>query len=134
MLLLCDDSIVLPLKLIFQNILSTGIFPDLWKCANVTPIKKKGDKQVIKNYRPISLLPICSKLFEKIVFKHLYNFLNFNALLTKNQSDFRPGDSTTNKPVLLMIFTNPLINVSLLKFVQYFLISPKHLIRCGMKV
>ena len=46
MLLLCDDSIVLPLKLIFQNILLTGIFPDLWKCANITPIRKKGDKQL----------------------------------------------------------------------------------------
>ena len=102
MLLLCDDSIVLPLKLIFQNILSTGIFPDFWKRANVTPIHKKGDKQVIKNYRTISLLPICSKLFEKIVFKHLYNFLNLNALLTKNQSGFRPGDSTINQLISLV--------------------------------
>ena len=97
MLLLCDDSIVLPLRLIFQNILSTGIFPDLWKRANVTPIHKKGDKQIIKNYRPISLLPICSKLFEKIIFNNIYNFLNSSALLTKNQSGFRPGDSTINQ-------------------------------------
>ena len=97
MLLLCDNSVVLPLSLIFQNILLTGIFPDLWKQANVTPIHKKGDKQIIKNYRPISLLPICSKLFEKIVFKHLYNFLISNTLLTKNQSGFRPGDSTINQ-------------------------------------
>ena len=97
MLLLCDNSVVLPLSLIFQNILLTGIFPDLWKQANVTPIHKKWDKQIIKNYRPISLLPICSKLFEKIVFKHLYNFLISNTLLTKNQSGFRPGDSTINQ-------------------------------------
>ena len=103
MLILCDDSIVLPLRLIFQNILATGIFPDLWKRANVTPIHKKGDKQIIKNYRPISLLPICSKLFEKIIFNHLYNFLNSNALLTKNQSGFRPGDSTINQ---LISFVN----------------------------
>ena len=97
MLLLCDDSIVLPLKLIFRNILLTGIFPNLWKRANVTPIHKKGDKQVIKNYRPISLLPICSKLFEKTIFKYLYNFLVSNSLLTTNQSGFRPGDSTINQ-------------------------------------
>ena len=102
MLLLCDDSVVLPLKLIFQNILLTGIFPDLWKYANVTPIHKKGDKQLIKNYRPISLLPICSKLFEKIVFKHLYNYLSSNTLLTKNQSGFRPGDSTINQLISLV--------------------------------
>ena len=64
-LLLCD-SVVLPLKIIFRNILATSTYPDMWKLANVTPIFKKGDKQLIKNYRPISLLPICGKPFEKI--------------------------------------------------------------------
>ena len=68
MLLLCDDSVMLPLKIIFRNILFTSIYPDIWKLANVTPIFKKGDKQLIKNYRPVSLLPICGKLFEKIIF------------------------------------------------------------------
>ena len=57
MLLLCDDSAILPLKIIFSNTLSNSIYPDLWKIANVTPIFKKGDKQLIKNYRPISLIP-----------------------------------------------------------------------------
>ena len=66
MLLLCDDSAVLPLKLIFQNILTTSTYPDIWKLANVMPIFKKGDKQLIKNYRPISHLPIFGKIFEKI--------------------------------------------------------------------
>ena len=66
MLLLCDDSVVLPLHIIFINILPTSIYPDMWELANVTPIFKKGDKQLINNYRPISLLPICGKIFEKI--------------------------------------------------------------------
>ena len=48
MLLLCDDSVILPLKIIFRNILLTSIYPDTWKRANVTPIFKKGDKQLIK--------------------------------------------------------------------------------------
>ena len=61
MLLLCDETIILPLQIIFTNILTTSIYPDMWKLANVTPIFKKGDKQLIKNYRPISLLPICGK-------------------------------------------------------------------------
>ena len=63
----------------------------------MTPIFKKGDKQLIKNYRPLSLLPICGKVFEKLIFNHLYSYLHTNNLITKNQSGFRPGDSTTNQ-------------------------------------
>ena len=101
-LLLCDNSVVLPLKLIFQNILVTSIYPDMWKLANVTPIYKKGDKQLVTNYWPISLLPICGKRFEKIIFNNLYGYLNENNLLTNNQSGFRPGDSTTNQLLYLV--------------------------------
>ena len=43
MLLLCHDSVILPLRIIFRNILSTAIYPDMWKLANVTPILKEGD-------------------------------------------------------------------------------------------
>ena len=112
MLILCDTSLVLPLKLIYQNILDTSIFPDQWKLANVTPIHKKNDKQLVKNYRPISLLPICSKLFEKLIFNCLYRYLNNNGLITKNQSGFRPGDSTANQLLYLVneiheAFENP---------------------------
>ena len=111
MLLLCDDSVTLPLKIIFRNILLTSIYPDIWKLANVTPIFKKGDKQSINNYRPISL-PICGKIFEKIIFNILYSYLNVNNLITKNQSGFRPGDSTTNQLLYLIneihqAFENP---------------------------
>ena len=74
----------------------------MWKLANVTPIHKKGSKQLTKNYRPISLLPICGKLFEKIVFKHLYNYFVSNNLITKNQSGFRPCDSTVNQLIDLI--------------------------------
>ena len=54
MLILCDDSVILPLKIIFKNILLTSIYPGILKSANVTPIFKKGDKQLVTNYRPIS--------------------------------------------------------------------------------
>ena len=88
MLLLCDNSVVLPLKILFENILLNSTYPDMWKLANVTPIFNKGDKQLIKNYRPISLLPICGKMFEKIIFNHLYSYLIANNLITKSQSGF----------------------------------------------
>ena len=58
---------------------------------------QKGSRQCKENYRPISLLPIFSKLFEKFIFDEIYNFLCLNKLLTENQSGFRPGDSTINQ-------------------------------------
>ena len=82
--------------------LYTSIYPDMWKLANVTPIFKKGDKQLIKNYRPISFLPICGKILEKLIFNQLYSYLNTNNLITKNQSGFRPGNSTTNQILYLI--------------------------------
>ena len=102
MLLLCDDSVVLPIRKIFGNILSTATYPDIWKFANVTPIFKKGDKQLIENYRPISHLPLCGKIFEKIIFNNHYKHLTSHHLITKNQFGFRPGDSTTNQLIGLV--------------------------------
>ena len=102
MIKLCGEGLSIPLQLIFQNIIRTGIFPDQWKEANVTPVHKKKDKQTVSNYRPISLLPLFAKVFEKIIFKHLYNFLITNNLITKNQSGFTPGDSGTNQLLSLI--------------------------------
>ena len=97
MIKLCGDEICLPLLLIFKKHLETSVFPSQWKLANVTPTHKKKDKQTVSNYRPISLLPIFDKIFERILFKNLYNFLVQNNLITKNQSGFRPGDSCVNQ-------------------------------------
>ena len=102
MIRLCDDSLVLPLRLLFSNILRTSSFPILWKLANVTPVFKKNDKQLIKNYRPISLLPLFSKIFEKILFNKIYEHLNQNNLITHNQSGFRPGDGCINQLLYLV--------------------------------
>ena len=102
MLQLSDKSIVLPLKLIFFNILKTGTYSLLWKLANVTPVHKKNDKQIIKNYRPISLLPLCGKIFEKIIFNALYQHLVENNLITRNQSGFVPLDCTTSQHLYLI--------------------------------
>ena len=102
MIQLCGPDLCIPLHIIFQNIIKTGLFPEQWKEANVTPVHKKKDKQTVSNYRPISLLPLFAKVFEKIVFKHLYNFLITNKLITKNQSGFTPGDSGTNQLLSLI--------------------------------
>ena len=93
MLKLSQKSILKPLKLIFENCLRTRLFPDQWKKANVVPIHKKSDKQLIENYRPVSLLPICGKIFERLIFKSLFNYFIEINFLSPHQSGFIPGDS-----------------------------------------
>ena len=102
MVKLCGHNLSVPLKIIFENIIKSGIFPDQWKEANVTPVHKKNDKQLITNYRPISLLPILAKIFERIIFTNLYNYLTANHLITQKQSGFRPGDSAINQLLSLV--------------------------------
>ena len=67
MIKLSDYALVYPLKLIFSNSIRTGVFPNIWKLANVVPVHKKDKKNLLKNYRPISLLPIFGKIFEKLI-------------------------------------------------------------------
>ena len=93
MIKLCINSVAHPLTLIFQNSMAAGTFPTQWKRANIVPIHKKNDKQIVSNYRPVSLLPICSKIFEKIIFNELFKYFEDNNLLSKHQSGFHPGGS-----------------------------------------
>ena len=91
------DSLSKPLAIIFKNCIAKGIFPHSWKKANVIPVFKKAKKHLVKNYRPISLLPIFAKIFERIIFKDLYSYLFSNRLITEKQSGFIKGDSTINQ-------------------------------------
>ena len=75
MVKLCDDSPGKPLSVIFQNCINPGVFPDSSKKSNIVAIHKKNHKQLINNYRPASLLPICSKIFEQILFNSIFNLL-----------------------------------------------------------
>ena len=82
------------LTCIINTSIVTGVFPNLWKRAIIVPIFKKGDKNDPSNYRPISLLPILSKILEKIIAAQLTQYLTDNSLLTNTQHGFRPGLST----------------------------------------
>ena len=93
MIKLCGKSIAYPLKVIFEALLQDGTFPSCWKKANVVPVHKKEDKSLLKKYRPISLLPIFGKTFERILFKDLFNYFHKNQFSTKCQSGFLPNDS-----------------------------------------
>ena len=105
MLKLCGEAICRPLNIIFKTCLNTGKFPSEWKKGNVVPIHKKDDKQNVKNYRPVSLLPICGKIFESLIYNVMYDFLTENNLLSPNQSGFRSGDfASINSFLLIMKF------------------------------
>ena len=67
------------------------------KKSNIIPVHKKTDKRNLENYRPISLLPIFSKILEKTIFNQMYTFLQNEQLLNPNQSGFRPSDSCINQ-------------------------------------
>ena len=73
MIQLRGKAIVEPLGVLFLSFLEEGVYPDDWKKSNIVPILKKERKNLIKNYRPISLLPVFSKVFERIIF----NFVQF---------------------------------------------------------
>ena len=88
MLKLRESAIAEPLFWIFKNCLSSSTFRDVWKKANVIRVHKKGDKQVLKNYRPVSLLLICGEIFEKLIINALYSFFEDRKLLNPCHSGF----------------------------------------------
>ena len=82
---------------LFNVSLAKGIFPEVWKHANVTPLYKNDDPSLVCNYRPISLLSTVGKILEKNIHKHIFNFFQDNNIITCLQSGFVPGDSTVNQ-------------------------------------
>ena len=89
-LYLCPHS---PLEYIFNLSIQTGIFPDKIKLAEIIPLYKSKEKNLITNYRPISLLITISKLLEKAVYKRTYHFLDSNYVFFQNQYGFRENRS-----------------------------------------
>ena len=80
MLKLCDKAISTPLNIMFKMCLNTGKFPSEWKKVDVVPIHKKDDKQNVKDYRHASVLPIWGKIFERLIYNVMYDFLSNDNL------------------------------------------------------
>ena len=94
LLKLIEPDIVKPLTLLINQVLNTGQFPDKLKVAKVIPIFKKNDPTLFTNYRPISLLPVISKVLERIMNNQLLMYFTNTKLLSDSQYGFRPHHST----------------------------------------
>ena len=90
-----------PLAQIINLSIQTSKFPDLCKIAKLIALFKKGSRTEAKNYRPISLLPLLSKIFEKVVHIQTDNFFTANQILYTHQSGFRSKHSTETCLTLL---------------------------------
>ena len=84
------------LTILFNTCITTSSFPDAWKIAMVTPLKKEGFKNNVSALRPISILPLPGKIFEKLLHTQLYYYFNNTNLLATHQGGFRPNHSTNS--------------------------------------
>ena len=100
----CATSLCEPITFLYIQCLWFGYLPQEWRTHCITPIYKSGDKAIVSNYRPISLLCIISKILEKIVYKHTISFLS--DYFTKHQFGFIPGHSSLQQ---LLLYINNLI-------------------------
>ena len=86
-------TICKPLRLIFNHCIDNGIYPCKWEKTNAVPVHKKGDEQTLKSYRPVSLLPIINRIFERLLYNEILGFFLDKDLISASQSGFKPGDS-----------------------------------------
>lgn len=94
----CASVLAGPLAKLFTKSIRGGVFPTVWKEAKIVPVHKKGLKIKIENYRPISILNVFSKIFEKSVYNSIYPFVS--KCIPSEQHGFLKGRSTTTNLVL----------------------------------
>ena len=85
----CADLICIPIRDIFNQSISQGIFPYDWKCEKVTPLFKQGDRDDLNNYRPISVISVMARFLEGINYDQLYAYLEEHNIICKYQSGIR---------------------------------------------
>ena len=91
-----------PLTEVISKSVTEGVFPDAMKIAKINPLFKSGNNEICDNYRPISLLPVMSKVLEKIIYKRTVFHLNSNELIYCKQFGFRKNHSTSDAISLLV--------------------------------
>ena len=122
----CSDSLAKPLSLLFNLSYCSGRVPQLWLCANVTPLFKKGDKLNPSNYRPVSLTSVVCKVMESIIRDSIMQHLLANKLIISEQHGFVPKKSCcTNLLETMDLITQAIedgypINIIFLDFAKAF--------------
>ena len=95
-------EIAKPLSIIMNMMFKEGIFPDELKVAKIIPIYKKNDMHCFENYRPISILPSISKVFERIIYNQIYEYFSISKLFYNSQYGFRSNHSTEHAAMELI--------------------------------
>ena len=98
----CKNEICKSLTLVINQALTSGIFPETLKIANVIPIYKKGDKSLLDDYQPISILPSISKIFEMAMFNQMRVYFSVHDLYYHGQYGFREKHSTQHAALELI--------------------------------
>ena len=99
-----------PISNLVNASFSSGVFPECLKCAKIVPIYKKGDPKDISNYRPISLLPTLSKIFERCISRRLLDFFSKFDIISHRQFGFQKGRSTTDAFLALVEYIYDCLN------------------------
>ena len=116
-------SLANPLTILFNHALTLGIFPNSLKIAKVIPIYKGGCKSELTNYRPISILPVISKIFEKLIYKRTLSFLSKHSILIPSQYGFRSNHSTSH--ALIDAISKAHNNISHKEFTAFLMLDLK---------
>ena len=118
------------LTIIFNQSLELGVLPQDWRCANITPLFKKGNRDVAANYRPVSLTSIVCKIMEHVVCSHIWKHLDTLGILSPYQHGFRKGHSCETQLTLTMHHLNKLydnniqVDIGILDFSKAFDVVP----------
>ena len=99
----CGESLVQPLCHLYNLSLTTSVIPTEWKIHRIIPIFKSGNRSLISNYRPISLLCNVSKVLEQIIFNNTIAINHITVSISPNQFGFLQGRSTTQQLILFLI-------------------------------
>ena len=101
LVMLVAENIASPLPYVINECIKLSVFPTEWKCARISAIPKIDNPTTDDDYRPISILPVLSKVFERLIMKQLSNFIEINNIYSSTQAGYRRNHSTN---IILMIY------------------------------